>query len=128
MLDMAERVKIVDLADTLIEHHRSDAEIVFTGLRPNEQLHEVLGHEGESMATAEHARLWRTDLSAWTDDLTWTEEQLDALSANSPEALMARSTTVSLVDKPSVRWVSESQSLQGPKGGEIAHQASLETV
>jgi len=61
VLDMGEPMKIVDLATRLIRHHKSDAEIVFTGLRPNEKLHEVLGHEGEVMAIGIHARIWHTD-------------------------------------------------------------------
>ena len=60
VLDMGEPMKIVDLAEKLIRHHNSDAEIVFTGLRPNEKLHEVLGHEGEHLETGAHERIWHT--------------------------------------------------------------------
>ncbi|MCL4115977.1 UNVERIFIED_CONTAM: hypothetical protein GTU68_063321 [Idotea baltica] len=70
VLDMGEPMKIVDLAKRLIRHHKSDAEIVFTGLRPNEKLHEVLGHEGEDMVTGKHPRIWHTDaVLADTSDL-----------------------------------------------------------
>lgn len=61
VLDMGEPMKIVDLAQKLLAHHDSDAQIVFTGLRPNEKLHEVLGHVGESMEPGVHPRIWHTD-------------------------------------------------------------------
>ena len=61
VLDMGEPMKIVDLATRLIRHHKSDAEIIFTGLRENEKLHEVLGHEGEDMTAGKHPRIWHTD-------------------------------------------------------------------
>ena len=61
VLDMGKPMKIVDLANRLIRHHKSDAEITFTGLRPNEKLHEVLGHEGEVMAIGPHSRIWHTE-------------------------------------------------------------------
>jgi FlaA1/EpsC-like NDP-sugar epimerase len=60
VLDMGEPMKIVDLAEKLIAHHKSDAEIIFTGLRPNEKLHEVLGHDGEDLAAKVHPRVWHT--------------------------------------------------------------------
>jgi FlaA1/EpsC-like NDP-sugar epimerase len=60
VLNMGEPMKIVDLAEKLIRQHKSDAEIVFTGLRPNEKLHEVLVHEGEVMVTGKHRRIWHT--------------------------------------------------------------------
>jgi len=63
VLDMGEPMKIVDLAERLIRHHKSDAEIVYTGLRPNEKLHEVLGHEGETMVVGLHPRIWHADAS-----------------------------------------------------------------
>ena len=61
VLDMGEPMKIVDLANRLLQHHKSDAEIVFTGLRENEKLHEVLRHDGEVMTIGEHPRIWHTD-------------------------------------------------------------------
>jgi FlaA1/EpsC-like NDP-sugar epimerase len=57
LLDMGQPVKIVDLAENLVrlsglEPHR-DVQIVFTGLRPGEKLHEELvGECEETIATA----------------------------------------------------------------------------
>jgi len=95
VLDMGEPVKIVDLAKMLIAHHRSDAEIVFTGLRPNEKLHEVLGHEGEVMSTREHNRIWHTDASVWVNDLDWIDQLLAEKPSELAAQLMDLSTAVS---------------------------------
>ena len=42
ILDMGEPVKIVDVAERFAMQHDPPLEIVFTGLRPNEKLHEDL--------------------------------------------------------------------------------------
>jgi dTDP-glucose 4,6-dehydratase len=42
VLDMGEPVRILDVAKRLITHSGKDVEIVFTGLRPNEKMHEEL--------------------------------------------------------------------------------------
>ena len=47
VLDMGEPVRIVDVARQLIEMSDADVEIVFTGLRPGEKLHEQLFGAGE---------------------------------------------------------------------------------
>lgn len=48
VLDMGEPVRIVDVARRLIEESGHDIEIVYTGLRPGEKLHEVLHCTGEA--------------------------------------------------------------------------------
>ncbi|MEM7093792.1 MAG: nucleoside-diphosphate sugar epimerase/dehydratase [Actinomycetota bacterium] len=60
VLDMGEPMRILELAQKLIRHHDSNAEIVFTGLRPNEKLHEELGHAGEELVKGPHPRIWHT--------------------------------------------------------------------
>jgi FlaA1/EpsC-like NDP-sugar epimerase len=63
VLDMGDPVKIVDLAKNLI--HLSgkelgvDAEIVFTGLRPGEKLHEELIIEGEDVSGTTHPKVMK---------------------------------------------------------------------
>ncbi len=47
VLDMGEPVKIVDVAERMIAMAGKDVEIVFTGLREGEKLHEELFGEGE---------------------------------------------------------------------------------
>lgn len=54
VLDMGEPVRILDVAKRLITHSGDDIEIVFTGLRPNEKLHEDLFSETETDARPHH--------------------------------------------------------------------------
>jgi len=100
VLEMGEPMKIVDLAEKLIRHHNSDAAIVFTGLRPNEKLHEVLTHDGEVMTTREHSRIWHTDANVWLNDVDAVEELL----SENPDVLAEKLMAVSegLADAPGV--------------------------
>lgn len=63
VLDMGEPVKIVDLAKNLIRLSGKelgvDAEIVYTGLRPGEKLHEELVIEGEDVARTTHPKVMK---------------------------------------------------------------------
>jgi FlaA1/EpsC-like NDP-sugar epimerase len=62
MLDMGEPVKIVNLAEDLIElsglEVGHDIEIVFTGVRPGEKLHEELFIPGESYRRTAHQKIF----------------------------------------------------------------------
>ncbi len=62
MLDMGEPVKIVNLAEDLIEFSGlevgHDIEIAFTGIRPGEKLHEELFIPGESYRRTEHQKIF----------------------------------------------------------------------
>jgi FlaA1/EpsC-like NDP-sugar epimerase len=63
VLDMGQPVKIVDLAENLIrlmgKELGVDAEIVFTGLRPGEKLHEELVVEGEDVTRTSQPKVMR---------------------------------------------------------------------
>jgi FlaA1/EpsC-like NDP-sugar epimerase len=63
VLDMGEPVKIVDLAKNLIRLSGKelgvDAEIVYTGLRPGEKLHEELIVEGEDVSGTAHPKVMK---------------------------------------------------------------------
>ena len=63
VLDMGEPVRIVDLAMNLIRLSGRelgvDAEIVFTGLRPGEKLHEELVVEGEDVSGTTHPKVMK---------------------------------------------------------------------
>jgi FlaA1/EpsC-like NDP-sugar epimerase len=65
MLDMGEPVKIVDLARDVIElsglEVGRDVEIVFTGMRPGEKLHEELFTPGETYRRTEHQKIFVID-------------------------------------------------------------------
>lgn len=54
VLDMGAPVRILDVARQLVEQSGRQIEIVFTGLRPGEKLHEVLTAPGESAARLRH--------------------------------------------------------------------------
>ncbi len=61
VLDMGPAVKIVDLARQMIRlaglRPEKDVEIVFTGLRPGEKLHEALFHGEEALSETRHPSL-----------------------------------------------------------------------
>lgn len=61
VLDMGEPVKIVDLATDLIElsglKPYEDIDIVFTGVRPGEKLHEILFYPDESLGKTAHGKI-----------------------------------------------------------------------
>jgi FlaA1/EpsC-like NDP-sugar epimerase len=68
MLDMGEPVKIVNLAEDLIElsglEVGHDIEIVFTGVRPGEKLFEELFIPGESYRRTEHQKIFVIESAA----------------------------------------------------------------
>lgn len=57
ILDMGKPVRILEVAERMIEMSGRDIEIVFTGLRPGEKLHEVLIGEGESDERPVHPKI-----------------------------------------------------------------------
>lgn len=63
VLDMGEPVKILDLAKNLIRLSGKelgvDADIVYTGLRPGEKLHEELIVEGEDVSRTTHPKVMK---------------------------------------------------------------------
>ena len=60
ILDMGEPVKIVDLAQQLIDMLSPNTKIEFTGLRPGEKMHEVLISKTESGDAKKHPRISHT--------------------------------------------------------------------
>ncbi|MEZ5374890.1 MAG: polysaccharide biosynthesis protein [Acidimicrobiales bacterium] len=60
ILDMGEPVRIADLAKQLIDHAGAKVEIVYTGLRPGEKMHEILVAAAERGEHREHPRITHT--------------------------------------------------------------------
>jgi FlaA1/EpsC-like NDP-sugar epimerase len=63
LLDMGDPVRILDLANDMIRLSGippENVQIVFTGLRPGERLHEALLFDHESFEVTHHARVMRT--------------------------------------------------------------------
>jgi FlaA1/EpsC-like NDP-sugar epimerase len=57
VLDMGQPVKILDVARRLVATSRADVDIVFTGLRPGEKMHEVLLSENELGQRRHHPQI-----------------------------------------------------------------------
>ncbi len=83
ILDMGEPVKILDLANQLIQLLNPSLTVEFTGLRPGEKLHEILIATDEVGAAKIHPRIIHT--------ATELADPADALATMGPEAVrMAR--------------------------------------
>lgn len=63
ILDMGEAVKILDVAQRMIAMSGKDIEIVFTGLRPGEKMHEELVGFGEDGSRPLHPKISHTNVS-----------------------------------------------------------------
>ena len=69
VLDMGEPVRIADLARRLIAEYDRPVEIVFTGLRPGEKMHEVLFSPDEQPEISEHPLISSVDVPAMSPAL-----------------------------------------------------------
>ena len=83
VLDMGQPVKILDVARQMIEiSGRSDIEIVFTGLRDGEKLHEELMGEAEGHRGTSHELIDATDVpplpivEVRTSDVDWAPAEV----------------------------------------------------
>ena len=64
ILDMGKPVKILDVAQQMIRASGQKIEIVFTGLRPGEKLHETLYSESEKVQVKSHPKIMHTSVQA----------------------------------------------------------------
>src|SRR2546421_6658965 len=96
VLDMGEPVKILDLAVNMIrlsgKDPKTDIAITFVGVRPREQLHEVLWNEGETVGPTSHAKIHRAARAPI--DPGWLEDGLGEL-----ERMVGRGETLDVVSK-----------------------------
>lgn len=81
ILDMGEPVRIMDVARQLMEIADKRVEIVITGLRPGEKLHEVLQGHGEALAPTGHPSISRCPVPPLQDG------ELAGFTFDSPSAL-----------------------------------------
>ena len=81
VLDMGEPVKILDVAKGLIARSGKDIKIVFTGLRPNEKMHEVLFSGDEASTPTSHPMIEQVQVPA-LDPAT-----LDGVDGSDPSAM-----------------------------------------
>jgi FlaA1/EpsC-like NDP-sugar epimerase len=85
VLDMGEPVRIVDLVRRYAEQlHIPEPQILYTGLRPGEKLHEALFAAAEERLPTVNPGIWATRPSRLPDDFT---DRLDKLYLASAEGL-----------------------------------------
>jgi len=101
VLDMGEPVKIADVARRLAAHHSPEIEIVFTGLRPGEKLHEELFADGEESHQADrelirYVRVPDLDPTLVRD----VDPTVSGADMASLLEFLARTMTVALGDEP----------------------------
>jgi FlaA1/EpsC-like NDP-sugar epimerase len=71
VLDMGEPVKIDDVARRLAAQAPRPVEVVYTGLRPGEKLHEVLIGADEQGSSRDHPRIVNVDVPALSRDAVY---------------------------------------------------------
>ncbi|MGA4670812.1 polysaccharide biosynthesis protein [Propionibacteriaceae bacterium Y1923] len=79
VLDMGEPVKILDVAKGLIARSGKDIKIIFTGLRPNEKMHEVLFSGDEDSKPTSHPMIEQVQVPPLDP------ARLDEIDGNNPE-------------------------------------------
>lgn len=81
VLDMGEPVKILEVAKGLIARSGKDIKIAFTGLRPNEKMHEVLFSDDESRTATGHELISRVSVPPLDP------AELDHVDGSDPESM-----------------------------------------
>lgn len=81
VLDMGEPVKILDVAKGLIARSGKNIEIIFTGLRPTEKVHEVLFSDDEERTDTSHELISRVSVPP-LDPV-----ELDQVDGSDPESM-----------------------------------------
>lgn len=81
VLDMGEPVRILDVAKGLIARSGKNIQIIFTGLRPNEKLHEALFSEDEKRAATSHELIYRVSVPPLDP------RELDRVDGSDPESM-----------------------------------------
>ena len=101
ILDMGEPVSIVKLAEKLITlsgfEPYEDIDIVFTGRRPGEKIHEELGSEGEQLVPTENPKIFVTTSAPPPASLDATITELQRLVDGGADAESIRSVLDDLI-------------------------------
>lgn len=80
ILDMGESVRILDIAERMIKQSGKSIQIVFTGLRQGEKLHEELFGPGESVERPFHEKISHTSVKPLPGERLDFDEWLSRLS------------------------------------------------
>lgn len=115
VLDMGEPVRILDVAKGLIARSGKDIRIVFTGLRPNEKMHEVLFSDDEDRTSTSHDLVYRVQVPPLDP------ARLATVDGSNPESL-ERLTQQSHVAEAAERNLAEAQ--KGLEGIALVRPAS----
>ena len=102
VLDMGESVRILDVAKNLIALSGKKIDIVFTGLRPNEKMHEVLFSEDEHRSATSHELISRVAVPPLNP------AELDRVDGSDPES-MAKLTQQQHAAAAAMRNLAEAQ-------------------
>ncbi|WP_082513754.1 MULTISPECIES: polysaccharide biosynthesis protein [unclassified Leifsonia] len=96
ILDMGEPVRILDIAERMIDMSGKDISIVFTGLREGEKLHEILVGTGETDARPLHPKISHAKVGGISperlDKAGW-EERMRAQPRNNDTSQVPRIST-----------------------------------
>jgi len=109
MLDMGEPMKIVSLAEALVRARGlrpgADIDIVYTGLRPGERLHEELLGPDEGSRPTEHPAIMEvvSPNSFSPEDLDWTITRLDELARAGRADELVHTLKIAASDHPQRR-------------------------
>ncbi|MBK7021255.1 MAG: polysaccharide biosynthesis protein [Candidatus Microthrix sp.] len=90
VLDMGEPVKIADVAQRLAREVDPPVDVVFTGLRPGEKLHEVLTSSDEDAARPHHPLISHVPVEPYSE--VERAELCDEIRATAPGWAAARSS------------------------------------
>lgn len=115
VLDMGEPVRILDVAKGLIARSGKDIKIVFTGLRPNEKMHEVLFSDDEERTTTSHELVYRVAVPPLDPS------ELDTVDGSDPDS-MAKLTQQQHAAAAAMRAKKEASA--GLEGIELTRPAS----
>ena len=115
VLDMGEPVRILDVAKGLIRRSGKDIKIIFTGLRPNEKMHEVLFSGDEERTATNHELINRVSVPPLDPAL------LDTVDGSDPESL---TTLTHQRDAEAAREKSRQEASAGLDGIELERPES----
>ena len=115
VLDMGEPVRILDVAKGLIRRSGKDIKIIFTGLRPNDKMHEVLFSGDEERTATNHELINRVSVPPLDPAL------LDTVDGSDPESL---TTLTHQRDAEAAREKSRQEASAGLDGIELERPES----
>jgi len=103
ILDMGEPVRILDVAQRMIDMSGKDVAIVYTGLRPGEKLHEELVGDNETDERPVHPKISHTAVSSIAPENLDKERWMERCMAAYPVASTTATDDASVIDEETVK-------------------------